>query len=140
MVVLYWSRAKFSIRELQAISQTFKTTIITCQPLLQKNRHQRKTIIKSPSPPNGPYCFNNNSQLILTAAFRYFKLSSLSRLLTSPIRSRLSPLYNRSSMFFVITFVTSRNSSFSLSRFCVARVSEYVALVREINVSNSIKA
>lgn len=75
-------------------------------------------------PPNGPYCFSNNSQFILIAAFLYFLLSSLNLLLTSPILSKLSPLYNKSSIFFVMTFVTSCSSEFSLSRFCVARVSE----------------
>jgi len=106
----------------------------------QKNLHQMNIIINSPNPPNGPYCFSNSSQLILTAACLYFLLSSLNRELTSPIRSRESPLYSRSSIFFVITFVTSLSSSFNLSRFCVARVSEYVALVREMKVSNSMNA
>jgi hypothetical protein len=113
-----------------------------------------------PSAANGPYysrisipaagqqftvwtqltCFNNNSQLILTAAFRYFLLSSLSLPLISPILSKLSPRYNKSSIFFVITFVTSFNSSFSLSRLADARESWYVFLVRWMKVSNSTKA
>jgi hypothetical protein len=106
----------------------------------QKNLHQINTNINSPSPANGPYCFNSNSQLILTAACRYFLLSSFKRLLISPILSRLSPLYSKSSIFFVITFVTSLSSSFSLSKFCVARLSLYVAFVLLINVSNSMNA
>lgn len=96
--------------------------------------------INSPNPPIGPYCFSSSSQLILTAACRYFLLSSLNRLLTSPILSKLSPLYNKSSIFLVITFVTSRNSSFNLSRFWVARESAYVAFVFCMKVSNSMNA
>lgn len=113
---------------------------ISITVISQKNLHQMKVIINSPSPPIGPYCLSNNSQLILTAACLYFLLSSLSRELTSPILSRLSPRYSKSSMFFVMTFVTSLSSSFSLSRFCVARVSEYVDFVRWMKVSNSMKA
>jgi hypothetical protein len=82
-------------------------------------------------------CFNSSSQLIRTAAFLYFLLSSRSRLEMSPMRSRLSPLYSRSSMFLVMTFVTSLSSSLSLSRFWVARESWYVFFVRWMNVSNS---
>ena len=72
---------------------------------------------------SGRTCFSINSQLILTAAFRYFLLSSLSLPLISPILSRLSPRYRRSSIFFVMTLVTSFNSSFSLSKFAVALLS-----------------
>ena len=68
-------------------------------------------------------CFRSSSQFIRTAALRYFLLSSRSLPDISPIRSRLSPRYKRSSMFFVITLVTSFNSSLSLSRFCDARLS-----------------
>lgn len=124
-----------------------------------RNRHQRNTIMMKPNAARGPYyprvntrnakkepgadkltCFIINSQLILTAAFRYFLLSSLNLPLISPIRSRLSPLYNRSSMFFVITFVTSFSSSFNLSRLADALESWYVFLVRCMKVSNSTKA
>lgn len=127
--------------------------------LYQRNRHQMKKIITKPRAAKGPYCsgvsnhgfmndhraerltcFNSNSQFILTAAFRYFLLSSLNLPLISPILSKLSPLYNRSSIFFVMTFVTSFNSSFNLSRFADALESWYVFLVRWINVSNSTKA
>jgi hypothetical protein len=45
-------------------------------------------------PPMGPYCFNSNSQLIRTAAFLYFLLSSRSLLEISPMRSKLSPRYS----------------------------------------------
>lgn len=90
---------------------------------LHQNRQTSKISITRPKAANGPYCFNSSSQLILTAALRYFALSSLNRLLMSPIFSRLSPRYNRSSMFFVITCVTSFNSSFSLPKFPVARLS-----------------
>ena len=82
----------------------------------------------------------SNSQLMRTAAFLYFRLSSRKRPDNSPIRSRLSPRYSRSSIFFVITFVTSRSSSLTLSRFCDARLSWYSFFVRWINVSNSTKA
>lgn len=75
------------------------------------NRHHSKISTTSPNATNGPYCLTNNSQLILTAARLYFRLSSLNRLLISPIRSRLSPRYNRSSIFFVMTLATSFNSS-----------------------------
>lgn len=85
-------------------------------------------------------CFNSNSQLILTAAFRYFLLSSLNRLDMSPMRSRLSPLYSRSSMFLVMTLVTSFSSLFSLSRFWVARVSWYVSFVCWMYLSNPFRA
>ena len=85
-------------------------------------------------------CLRSRSQLILTAAFLYFLLSSFKRPLISPILSRLSPLYNRSSIFFVITLVTSFSSSFSLSRFALARESWYVFFVRWMKVSNSTKA
>jgi hypothetical protein len=84
--------------------------------------------------------FNKSSQFIRTAAFLYFLLSSRNRPDSSPIRSRLSPRYNRSSIFLVITFVTSRSSSFSLSRFWEARLSWYVFLVRWMKVSNWMKA
>lgn len=67
-------------------------------------------------------CFNKSSQLIRTAALRYFILSSLNRPDISPMRSRLSPRYSRSSIFFVMTLVTSRSSSLSLSRFAAARL------------------
>ena len=97
-------------------------------------------IMTNPNPAKGPYCFINNSQLILTAAFLYFLLSSLNLPDISPIRSNESPLYSKSSIFFVMTLVTSRNSSFSLSRLAEALVSEYVFLVRWMNVSNSTKA
>lgn len=107
---------------------------------LQKNRHQIRMIIISPTAPIGPYCFSSSSQLILTAAFRYFLLSSLSLPDISPIRSRLSPRYRRSSIFFVITLVTSRSSSLSLSRFWLARLSWYVFFVRWMKVSNSTNA
>ena len=106
----------------------------------QKNRHQRKKIMISPIPAKGPYCLSMSSQLILTAALRYFLLSSRNLLLMSPIFSRLSPRYNRSSMFLVMTFVTSLSSSFSLSRLAVALVSIYVFFVRWMNVSNSTNA
>lgn len=86
----------------------------------QKNRHQRKNMMMNPSAAKGPYCFSINSQLILTAAFRYFEASSRNLPLISPILSRLSPLYSKSSMFLVMTLVTSFSSSFSLSRFPVA--------------------
>jgi hypothetical protein len=69
-----------------------------------------------------PTCFINNSQLIRTAALRYFILSSLNRPDISPMRSRLSPRYSKSSIFFVMTLVTSRSSSLSLSRFAAARL------------------
>jgi hypothetical protein len=85
-------------------------------------------------------CFNSSSQLIRTAAFLYFLLSSRNLLEISPILSRLSPLYSRSSMFLVMTFVTSFNSSFNLSRFCVALESWYVFFVRWMKVSKSTKA
>ena len=62
-------------------------------------------------------CFSINSQFILTAAFRYFLLSSRSLPLISPILSKLSPRYSKSSMFFVMTCVTSFSSSFSLFKF-----------------------
>lgn len=75
-------------------------------------------------------CFKSNSQLMRTAAFLYFWLSSLKRPDSSPIRSKLSPRYNKSSMFFVMTFVTSLSSSFTRSRFCDARLSWYNFLVR----------
>lgn len=113
---------------------------ITRYPAPQKNLHHKNTTMNTTNPPIGPYCFISSSQLILTAALLYFLLSSLSLELISPIRSRLSPRYNRSSIFFVITLVTSCSSEFSLSRFCVARVSEYVAFVRWMKVSNSMKA
>jgi hypothetical protein len=58
----------------------------------------------------------------------------------SPILSKLSPRYRRSSMFLVMTLVTSLSSSFSLSRFCVARESWYVVFVRPMKVSNSTNA
>ena len=77
----------------------------------QKKRHHMKNIMIRPSAPKGPYCFSMSSQLMRTAARRYFLLSSRSRALRSPIRSRLSPRYSRSSMFLVMTLVTSRNSS-----------------------------
>lgn len=124
-----------------------------------RNRHQINTIMMKPSAAKGPYyleintrntkkepgaekltCFNINSQLIRTAAFRYFLLSSLNLPLISPIRSRLSPLYSRSSMFFVITLVTSFSSSFNLSKLADALESWYVFLVRWMKVSNSTKA
>lgn len=57
----------------------------------QKKRHQRKTRMIKPSAPKGPYCLSIRSQLILTAALRYFLLSSRRRELISPMRSRLSP-------------------------------------------------
>jgi len=76
-------------------------------PLHQKNLHQMKSIMTRPTKHNGPYCFHIYSQLILTAACLYFLLSSLSLELISPILSKLSPRYNKSSIFFVITFVTS---------------------------------
>lgn len=79
---------------------------------------------------NALTCLITNSQFIRTAALRYFRLSSRNRPDSSPIRSRLSPRYRRSSMFLVMIFATSRNSSCSLSRFCAARVFWYVALVR----------
>ena len=85
-------------------------------------------------------CFNSNSQLIRTAAFLYFLLSSRSLLEISPMRSRLSPRYSKSSMFFVMTLVTSFSSSLSLSMFCVARESWYVFFVRWMKVSNSTNA
>jgi hypothetical protein len=91
---------------------------------IQKNRHQRRNRMRKPTPANGPYWLSSNSQLMRTAALRYLALSSLNLLLTCPMRSRLSPRYNKSSIFLVMTFVTSRSSSFSLSRFWVARVSE----------------
>lgn len=94
----------------------------------------------NPSAAKGPYCFSNSSQLILTAARRYFFESSLNRLLISPIFSKLSPRYSKSSIFFVMTFVTSRSSSFSLSRFCDARASEYVVRVLAMKLSKSINA
>ena len=78
--------------------------------------------------------------MILTAAFLYLRLSSLRRDEISPMRSKLSPLYSRSSMFLVMTLVTSFNSSFSLSRFCVARESWYVAFVFCMKPSNPEKA
>ena len=106
----------------------------------QKNLHHISIIIKNPTAANGPYCFSSNSQFILTAALLYFLLSSLSLWLMSPILSRLSPLYSKSSIFFVITFVTSLSSSFNLSRFCEARLSWYVFFVRCMNVSNSTNA
>ena len=123
----------------------------------QKNRHQINIIMNNPNPAKGPYyawlaigfpkgyecavtCLSINSQLILTAAFRYFLLSSRSLPLISPILSKLSPRYSRSSIFFVMTLVTSFNSSFSLSRFAVALLSWYVFLVLWMNVSNSTKA
>lgn len=68
-------------------------------------------------------CFKSSSQFILTAALRYFRLSSLNLPDISPICSKLSPRYKRSSIFFVMTWVTSRSSSFSLSRFEDARLS-----------------
>ena len=141
---VWWCTAFFSFIPadivLYILSFSCPCSSMMVWPHVQKNRHQTKIKMNSPNPANGPYWLNNNSQLILTAARLYFALSSLNLLLTCPIRSRLSPLYNRSSIFFVMTFVTSRSSSFSLSRFCVARESEYVALVREMKVSNSMKA
>lgn len=71
----------------------------------------------------GLTCFTNNSQLMRTAARLYFLLSSRKRPDSSPIRSKLSPRYRRSSIFLVMTFVTSLSSSFSRSRFCDARLS-----------------
>lgn len=71
----------------------------------------------------GLTCFTSSSQLIRTAARLYFLLSSRKRPDSSPIRSKLSPRYRRSSMFLVMTFVTSLSSSFSRSRFCDARLS-----------------
>lgn len=106
----------------------------------QKNLHHINTIITNPTPANGPYCFSSSSQFILTAARLYFLLSSFNLPDISPIRSRLSPLYSKSSMFLVMTLVTSRSSWFSLSRFCDARLSWYVFLVRCMKVSNSTKA
>jgi hypothetical protein len=129
----------------------------------QKKRHQMKMSMMSPNAPIGPYytqrqhdlafrhfltqvnqfsrtCLSSSSQFILTAAFLYFLLSSRRRPLISPIRSRLSPRYRRSSMFLVMTFVTSFNSSLSLSRFCVALLSWYVFFVRWMKVSKSRKA
>jgi hypothetical protein len=85
--------------------------------------HHKKTIMINPNPAKGPYCLSNSSQFILTAALRYFLLSSLSLWLISPILSKLSPRYSRSSIFLVMTLVTSRNSSFNRSRFAVARES-----------------
>jgi len=90
----------------------------------------------NPTAPMGPYCFNISSQLILTAACLYFLLSSFNLELISPILSRESPLYSKSSIFFVMTLVTSFRSSFSLSRFAVALVSWYVRFVRCMKVSN----
>lgn len=106
----------------------------------QKKRQMMKIKMINPSPAKGPYCFSISSQLILTAAFLYFLLSSRRRPLISPILSRLSPRYNRSSMFFVMTLVTSFSSSFSLSRLELARASWYVFFVRWMKVSNSTKA
>ena len=107
---------------------------------IQKNLHQMNTSMTRATPPIGPYCLSNNSQLILTAALLYFLESSLNLPLISPILSKLSPLYNKSSIFLVMTFVTSRSSSLSLSKFWEARLSWYVFFVRCMKVSNSTKA
>lgn len=87
-----WSRELLSCTSLTPLRTPFLHDFIHKHLKDQKNLHQMKMIMKSPSPPIGPYCFNISSQLILTAALRYFLLSSLNLLLTSPIRSRLSPL------------------------------------------------
>lgn len=110
----------------------------------QKNRSQIRKSRRKPTPANGPYydkleghfrksscgwvsrqltCLINSSQLMRTAAFLYLLLSSRRRPDSSPMRSKLSPLYKRSSIFLVITLVTSRSSSFNRSRFCDARLS-----------------
>lgn len=85
-------------------------------------------------------CFSSSSQLMRTAAFLYFRLSSRNRLDMSPMRSRLSPRYSRSSMFLVMTLVTSLSSLFSLSRFWVARVSWYVSFVCWMYLSKPLRA
>ena len=91
----------------------------------------------NPTAAKGPYCFSNNSQLILTAAFRYLNESSLNPLLSSPILSKLSPLYSKSSIFLFMILLTSLNSSLSLSRFADARASWYVLRVFWMKESNS---
>jgi len=106
-------------------------TAVDCK--IKKNLHHKKNRIMNPRAAKGPYCFSINSQLILTAAFRYFDASSRSLPLISPILSRLSPLYSRSSMFLVITFCGGGFFDFAVD----SRVQE---LVDHISSSSSSKS
>ena len=137
--LLKLAEAKIGMSSNKAYVESHDSRLIDTLKRYDRNRQYTNPSINIPTPAIGPYCFNINSQLILTADFLYFRLSSLNLPLISPILSKLSPRYNKSSIFFVITFVTSLSSSFSLSRFCVARESWYVFLVRWIKVSNSRK-
>jgi hypothetical protein len=57
----------------------------------QKKRQKRNSTMMEAMPAIGPYCLRSSSQLMRTAARLYFAESSRSRLLMSPILSRLSP-------------------------------------------------
>ena len=59
--------------------------------LHQKKRQKRNSTIMEAIPAMGPYCLRSSSQLMRTAARLYLAESSRSRLLMSPILSRLSP-------------------------------------------------
>lgn len=77
--------------------------------------HTKNTTNK-PAPTIGMYCLINASRLILCAFLRYLIESFRNEDDKSLILSKESPLYNKSSMFFVITFLTSAKSVLSLSR------------------------
>ena len=57
----------------------------------QKKRQNRNSTMMAAIPAMGPYCLRSSSQLMRTAARLYLAESSRSRLLMSPILSRLSP-------------------------------------------------
>lgn len=75
-----------------------------------------KNTKNNPTPAIGAYCLNMASKLICCAFFLYLIESFLKVLDKSLILSSESPLYKRSSIFLVMTALTSANSSFNLSR------------------------
>lgn len=78
--------------------------------------HIKNTKI-NPAPTMGMYCLIMASKLILCALLLYFNESLFKLDDKSLILSNESPLYNKSSMFFVMTFLTSAKSLFNLSKF-----------------------
>lgn len=88
-----------------------------------RNMYQMINTIKIPAPTIGAYCLSMASKLICCAFFLYLiesfrKLEDKSLILSSE-----SPRYNKSSMFLVITRLTSAKSLLSLSTLECARSS-----------------